>query len=150
MSIYISRKCDECGKIRGEANHWWAVVGSVKRPAFLTFNTADRSNKPGAFRMDYCSQGCVNTAFQRWMDTGSVRKARSRATALVSFKPVTLLRETEAIVAKFTEAEAAEVRREAVLWPRLDSKVIDQELAELDAMQEPFEEYARLVERRPL
>ena len=72
MSLHMVRKCDECRAPKGAVNHWWAVVGTAKRPQFLTAKAADAKTKPRSFRLDFCSHKCVTSAFNRWLDSGSM------------------------------------------------------------------------------
>lgn len=78
MSDFHSKRCDECGALRGETNHWWAVIGSASQPRFLTSKEAD-ARRRNPFRLDYCSHKCVGTAFHRWMDTATVAKTEKKA-----------------------------------------------------------------------
>lgn len=77
MSERLVRACDECGKQRGAVNNWWCVIESTTQPKFMSFDHADELTrqhtiKPETVRLDYCGQSCVGTAFNRWLDTGSV------------------------------------------------------------------------------
>ena len=77
MSLHTVRKCDECRSPRVEASHWWAAIGGARRPQFLTAKAADAAKgKPRGFRLDFCSHKCVTSAFNRWLDTGSVVRQR--------------------------------------------------------------------------
>lgn len=77
MSLHTVRKCDECRAPRGETNHWWAALGGAKRPQFLTARAADGvKTGPRGFRLDFCSHKCVTSAFNRWLDTGSVTRRK--------------------------------------------------------------------------
>lgn len=84
MSEQIVRKCDECGALHGEVNNWWVALNDPKEPTFTTFTAADRytavakQEQTSLFRLDYCSHKCVGTAFNRWLDTGSVIEVKPK------------------------------------------------------------------------
>lgn len=60
--------------IKGDTNHWWAVMNNEQRPMFLTAANADemQAEYSDAYRLDYCGQQCVTTVFNRWLSDGSV------------------------------------------------------------------------------
>lgn len=81
MSEITIRQCDECGAQHGAVNNWWSIVGEPVQPMFVTYDEAERLTRaakanygPPPERLDYCSHNCVVTAFNRWLDTGSVVK----------------------------------------------------------------------------
>lgn len=79
MSEYTVRKCDECGAVHGTVNNWWCIVADPSRPTFIKFEETEAMLKTGRLpdntsRLDYCSHSCIVTAFNRWLDTGSVVK----------------------------------------------------------------------------
>ena len=76
MSLHSARRCDDCGANPGATNHWWAVSNAPTAPIFMTSRRADKALGKDAFRLDYCSHTCVGTAFNRWLDTGSVLKRK--------------------------------------------------------------------------
>jgi len=76
MSLYSVRRCDECSANQGATNHWWVAASTHTAPIFMTSKRADKALGKDAFRLDYCSHTCVGTAFNRWLDTGSVLKRK--------------------------------------------------------------------------
>ena len=53
-------KCDKCGGVKGETNHWWFVVVGDDT---ITIWSAKESNRPDmhtAELLDACSQKCVS------------------------------------------------------------------------------------------
>jgi endogenous inhibitor of DNA gyrase (YacG/DUF329 family) len=78
MSERMVRECDECGALHGTVNNWWCAVGSASHPTFVPFEHAEEMARQRAreaeFRLDLCSHKCAGTAFNRWLDTGSVAK----------------------------------------------------------------------------
>ena len=72
MSRFSTRKCDECPALHTDVNGWWAIVGSDTQPMFMPYSEANAQCTASDFRLDYCSHKCVGTAFNRWLDTGSV------------------------------------------------------------------------------
>jgi hypothetical protein len=71
MSDYVTKKCDECGGLMDAAVKWWCATGDQLAPRFSTFS-AEAGRSEDGFRTDYCSHSCVITAFNRWLDTGSL------------------------------------------------------------------------------
>jgi hypothetical protein len=77
MSQKTIRICDECGAERDKINGWFSAYGEHFTPTFITFHAADEAETGGGYirnRQDFCSQHCVTLAFQRWLNTGSIRK----------------------------------------------------------------------------
>lgn len=71
--------CDECGRQKQEANHWFAIEennGSLImfRLAKLAADFPKKAVSPEIKHM--CSQKCLTSIGQRWMDTGSIEKAQ--------------------------------------------------------------------------
>jgi hypothetical protein len=58
-------KCDYCGKLKGEANHWW--LRDLGRQFFALFKWEDQG--AAADRMEHiCGQACAGKALDRWMN----------------------------------------------------------------------------------
>lgn len=84
MATVQSVVCDECGRQKQEVNHWYVYFHSddpeVNKLGFVVMPDAAviEAEKAGvpidSLRKDYCSQRCVTTIFQRWLDTGNVDK----------------------------------------------------------------------------
>jgi hypothetical protein len=85
MATVQSVVCDECGRKKGDVNHWFVYPYSddpeTDGLGFVIFRSdaVEMAAKQGVnlaqeARKDYCSQQCVTTIFQRWLDTGSVDK----------------------------------------------------------------------------
>jgi hypothetical protein len=77
MSTNAVTKCDECDAEKREVNNWKSMVGQPERPAFYTFEEANLITAPDGdeVRRDYCGHKCASSAFNRWLDTGSVLPA---------------------------------------------------------------------------
>ncbi len=71
MSQHTIRRCDECAAVLVEGSVSWCAWGEVDRPQFTTADCAGEFD-PRHTRNDYCSHKCIITAFNRWLDTGSI------------------------------------------------------------------------------
>lgn len=72
MATVQSVVCDECGRVKGDANHWFKVWMGVDNRLVATAVIECIGSDPGI--KDVCSQQCMISLFQRWLDTGSVDK----------------------------------------------------------------------------
>lgn len=88
MSKELICRCDECGTVKGETNHWWAVMNHPTQPRFSTATEADLEEVRATFRLDYCGQYCVTTVFNRWLSTGTVLKPVASMEKLTEAAPV--------------------------------------------------------------
>jgi hypothetical protein len=66
MKLPQPYKCDYCGKIKGESNHWWLRVTYGPGQAFIvdewSAQLADQGNVE-----HICSQECASKALSQWM-----------------------------------------------------------------------------------
>lgn len=58
-------KCGECGKIRGESNHWW-WAGRYDATVEFAVRPMDSAPHPDNSEC-YCGQECVSKALARYM-----------------------------------------------------------------------------------
>ena len=71
MSIETLYKCDVCGAVRGESNHWFAVG---KLTGAIVVIQWDRAILEGATHI--CGQKCAHALLDRWLATGSLTLTR--------------------------------------------------------------------------
>ena len=65
--------CDQCGKEKGEINHWYGIRLQLDHPGAVTHSfliqkwqfTADEDSH-------VCGQNCASILLARWMATGSL------------------------------------------------------------------------------
>ena len=74
MSEIKQLVCDECGKTKGDANHWHKLWVNRNTYEFSNFSFVDScTNYIGDIRLDnliredFCSEGCVNKAVHKLM-----------------------------------------------------------------------------------
>lgn len=70
MSTSVITRCDECGKQKGEVNHWfqmWLIAGQ-KGKLFVQVYAREVN---GACH-DVCGAECATKAFQRFLATGKL------------------------------------------------------------------------------
>ena len=150
MSLHAVRRCDECGANQGDTNHWWAVVGAPSAPSFMTSRAANRKVKMGAFRLDKCSHKCVTTAFNRWLDTGSVLKRKAKRAPWTAPTKETVDDELAALDALQDETETEEYAKLIVPSEKREtSKALARsvKLSGLGVLQEELEveQYAKII-----
>jgi hypothetical protein len=67
MSIVNTIKCDICGRIKGETNHWLKMSNNSSRfTVIVPIATVEY-----LAMLDICSHECAVKAFQAWLDKGS-------------------------------------------------------------------------------
>lgn len=74
--------CDECSKIKGDTNHWKAIVVNENHIAIWEYEQAIKANA-SSYRDDpavdmvkawlICSDTCWNKALARWKETSQIR-----------------------------------------------------------------------------
>jgi hypothetical protein len=77
--------CEECDAQKKGANHWFTA--GVHPHLGITLNRFEASQKDKELLRVlflYCGQSCLNTAVQRWMDTGHLEKQDAEVSAEVA------------------------------------------------------------------
>lgn len=59
-------KCDVCGKVKGEANHWWKLAFMDEgRPHLVLLPMADKYEPTGSIHL--CGESCVQRKVSEFM-----------------------------------------------------------------------------------
>lgn len=77
LATVQSIMCDECGRVKGEVNHWFkaAVISSTRENHWLAVSPFDMPNQYADSGIkDYCSQECLTKVFQRFLDIYTLDK----------------------------------------------------------------------------
>lgn len=79
MAVIENIKCDKCGRIKEETNHWLAsysafVESEIRFMPIATIETANLSNYA-----HFCSQDCAIKTFQQWLEENLETKSESVA-----------------------------------------------------------------------
>ena len=70
MSRQTSITCDQCGKTKGEANHWWLVFAKAPGVAdrrFQVFEPQELEADEDEVQYDVCSEQCATILLGKWM-----------------------------------------------------------------------------------
>ena len=77
-------KCDVCGTMKSENNHWFRIETGVSGLELNTWGVMT----PSSTTVDLCSDGCVIKMVQKWLTSqaasGGARYAESRAAGVVA------------------------------------------------------------------
>ncbi len=65
MSKYTTYKCDECGVLKQETNHWWVVATSPDAHGGLSISPMPPDLPAGEITV--CGRACAQKAVERWM-----------------------------------------------------------------------------------
>ena len=65
MKLATPYKCDYCGKLKGEANHWW--LRNTGASHFSLHRWDEDAVEDGAFE-HICGQECATKAMAKWME----------------------------------------------------------------------------------
>ena len=68
MKLATPYKCDYCGKLKGESNHWWLKLPQPDHPVprFELFPWNEALNDAEGVE-HICSQECASKALSKWM-----------------------------------------------------------------------------------
>ncbi len=72
MAKHETWKCDSCGKIKGEANHWWVAYESCENGKFW-FAFARMTGVPLADWKTLCSSACLQSEIRKFEESEAVR-----------------------------------------------------------------------------
>lgn len=72
---YTTYKCDECGALKKQTNHWWVITQTPGTDGNLTI-TPMPPNLPDE-TVTVCGRECAQKAVERWM--GEVSRAATQA-----------------------------------------------------------------------
>lgn len=64
-------KCDVCGAVKGETNHWLVAVTVSNRAGimFIPAECVEESRNPLAVYEDICGHDCAHKHFSRWLES---------------------------------------------------------------------------------
>lgn len=65
MAHFFGYRCDECGKLKGEVNHWW--MSSIGTMSFYLQRWVDDH---ATNYTHFCSQECATKALAKFMQEG--------------------------------------------------------------------------------
>ena len=74
MSQFTSTRCDFCGTVKKESNHWWLLWTSEADPGQLVIGIGGQRDALLASEMfaDACGEKCVQVGVQRFLAKGKL------------------------------------------------------------------------------
>jgi hypothetical protein len=57
--------CDVCGRVKGEANHWWIVITYPDRANHIAFGPANTKAAEGSKVEHICGEACAHIRLAR-------------------------------------------------------------------------------------
>lgn len=72
MSKFAGVRCDECGTIKKDTNHWYRAKAGESSYVFLICR-ADSPLSDGPGDLDLCSASCASKAMSKAIGVGSTR-----------------------------------------------------------------------------
>jgi hypothetical protein len=76
VSTQTTTACDFCNKVKGETNHWFLAVISLKGNFSVLKSWITRQGKENK---DACGEECVHKALSRFLATGTLEERKEAA-----------------------------------------------------------------------
>lgn len=76
-------RCDECDKVKGEANHWWVVGPPFTRKTKTALSISSWGQVALACKgiVHLCGQACVLKVVDRFLSTGTMETPQPKESA---------------------------------------------------------------------